>query len=43
MYEFGIRNVKTWETAEVYAKNFKAACESRGWKVKDCRCIWRSI
>lgn len=42
MYEFGIRNDKTWEIAEVIAKNFKSACENRGWNVKDCHCVWRS-
>ena len=39
---YEIRNKLTNEFAAVAATNFKAACESKGWKPKDCRCIWKA-
>lgn len=37
---YEIKNVKTQQTAEVFAKNFTKACRSINWKPQDCRCVW---
>lgn len=42
MFFFEIRNVKTQQTAEVASKNFATACQSIGWKARECRCVWKS-
>lgn len=42
MFFFEIRNVKTQQAAEATAKNFATACQSIGWKPRECRCVWRS-
>lgn len=43
MYEFGIRNKKTYQTNEIHANTFAEACKKLGWNARDCRCIWRSL
>lgn len=42
MYFYEIRNTKTYETCEVVAKDYATACKQRGWKPKDCRCVWKA-
>lgn len=42
MYFYEIRNKITQATAEATAKNFKQACKLAGWKVRDCKCVWRA-
>lgn len=40
-YIFEIRNNKTNETSEQTGINFKEACAKAGWKVYDCKCVYR--
>lgn len=41
-YTFEIRNNKTNETSEQTGINFKEACAKAGWKVYDCKCVYRA-
>lgn len=41
-YIFEIRNNKTNETSEQTGVNFKEACAKAGWKVYDCKCVYRA-
>jgi len=43
MYYFEIKNTKTNETATVTGKGMVQACKSIGWKVSECKCIYRAI
>jgi hypothetical protein len=42
MYYFEIKNRKTNETATAIAKNMMQACKFIGWKVRDCKCIYKA-
>lgn len=41
-YYFEIKNTKTNECATAIASGMKKACEAIGWKVRDCKCIYRA-
>ena len=38
-YYFEIRNIKTGECATATGKGMQQACDSLGWKVRECRCV----
>ena len=42
MYYFEILNTKTLEKAQGYANSMKEICESLDWKVRECKCIYRT-
>lgn len=42
MYYFEIKNTKTNATATATAKGMAQACKSIGWKVRECKCIYRA-
>lgn len=41
-YYFEIKNVKTGDTCQGYGSNMKAIALQAGWRVKDCKCIYRA-
>ena len=42
MHFYEIKNTKTQEHGRGIAKNFMELCKAHGWKVKDCRLIWKA-
>ena len=41
-YHFEIRNTKTGECAAATGKGMQQACDSLGWKVRECKCVYRA-
>ena len=41
-YYFEIRNTKTNECATATAKGMAQACNLLGWKVRECKCVYRA-
>ena len=42
MHFYEIKNTKTQEHGRGIAKNFQALCKAHGWRVQDCRLIWKA-
>ena len=42
MYCFEIKNTKTNATATAAAKDMAQACNLLGWKVRECKCVYRA-
>ena len=42
MYYFEIKNTKTDECASAIAKGMAQACDLLGWKVRECKCVYRA-
>ena len=42
MYYFEIKNTITGEQATATGKGMAQACESIGWNVRDCKCIYKA-
>lgn len=41
-YYFEIKNIKTGDTYQGYGSNMKAIALQAGWRIKDCKCIYRA-
>ena len=41
-YYFEIKNTKTGKTYQGYGTGVKSIALQAGWKVKDCKCIYRA-
>lgn len=41
-YYFEIKNTKTGETYQGHGAGMKSVALQAGWKVKDCKCIYRA-
>ena len=42
MYYFEIKNTKTNKRASAIAKGMAQACNLLGWKVRECKCVYRA-
>ena len=43
MYYFEIKNTRTYECATAEGKGMAQACKAIGWKVRECKCIYRAL